>query len=148
MSDKEIDFEKLFTKAKAYAPRKGLNNEDAEEFAQECCIRSHNSREGYIKLDWVYRDFRDYHNADKRILSSSQGQLSSFRTLSLDAPIEREDSDSSKFGDFIPDTRNDFGTREQFIELEFYLREILKSTEESTREWAMSVYMNYLEDIL
>lgn len=127
-----------------FANKKGLNNEDAEEFAQESCIRSFNSKEGRIKFYWVYADFRDYHSADKRLLSSPQGQLSKYRTQSIDAPISNKETSVAKLGDFIADTRSELGDREELGEIEFYIEQILKTTKTKTRKWAISTYKKYL----
>ena len=143
-----IDYEKLFNKAKAYAKSRGINNEDADEFGQECCISSLNSKEGYIKLDWALSNFRQFHKADKRILSSSQGQLSGFRTISADAPIDNSDPNSTKLGDLIADSRDEFGSLEECGEIELFVKEILSWAKPTAEKWAMNTYLKYLGELV
>jgi len=78
--------------------------DDAEDFAQECVIIA-SEKNTYVKLDWCFANYRDKLRADKRLLSSPQGQLSGFRTISFDAPLDSTNEDSAKLGDVIGDTR-------------------------------------------
>lgn len=138
--------QKLWERAHAFAISKGMGDE-AEDFAQECLIKA--AERGQIKLEWVYSGYRQFLRTDKRILSSAQGHLSGFRTISLDAPIDSSDADSAKLGDFIGDSRNDL---ESIGEFEFYeelLEMILSCVSDSdAKSWAKETYLKYLENEL
>lgn len=141
-----MNAEELFKRALNYGKRMGMGD-DAEDFAQECVIKSLDV--GEVRLDYLYRNYVEHQRADKRILSSAQGQLSGYRTVSLDKPLDSEDSDSAKLGDLIADSRDELGTVTEF---EFYgelINGILDQIpNDETREWARKHYFKHLEGIL
>jgi hypothetical protein len=145
----EVDYEKLFARSKAFGQKKGLDEIEAEDFAQECLIRSLKSKEGIIKLEYVFADYRGFHRADKRLLSSPEGQLSAFRTRSLDAPIDSAQDDSAKLGDFIADPRGELDDSGIIGELSELLEALFERVKQKrARRWAYSVYSHWLEDNL
>lgn len=93
-----MDYEKLYKKAKLFGERVGLGSE-AEDFAQEFLIQAF--KHGPIKLKYVFFNYRDRHRTHKRMLSAPQGQFSGARIISLDAPINNQESDSAQFSDVI-----------------------------------------------
>lgn len=97
MNDKQ--YKKLFFKAKSFGFKKGLDENEAEDFAQEACIQA--SRVGAIKLDYIWLNYRDFYRADKRILSGAQGKLSGFRTISTATPLDSTNEDSPELGDTL-----------------------------------------------
>lgn len=141
-----FDYEKLFKSAKYFAKKKGITDEDAEEFAQEYVTKTL-EKQKYIKLEWVYANFRDFARADKRILSSSQGQLSGFRTISTATPLDSSDRDSAKLEDYLGDTRDLLGDSEQRGEIEMMIINIINTCEcEKAKAWALKTYTEWLKE--
>lgn len=137
-----MDYDKLFKRALAYGTKKGLGS-DAEDFAQECLIRAFEV--GPINLEYVFLNYREFHRADKRILSGPEGQLSSFRTVSLDTPVDSENADSAKLSDYIgepgPDVegRGELDLVDRMLELIFS-----RARNKRARAWARDTFMIYL----
>ena len=143
-----MDIEKLWRSAKAFAASQGLGDE-AEDFAQEIVLYAYEKGTDVLRLDWRLADYKSFNRADKRILSSPQGQLSGFRTTSLDAPVDRSNDDSATLNDFIADQKNE---RRDLDEIEFYdelIGEIFGLvTGAEARKWARETYMKYIEENL
>ena len=142
----EIDYDKLYKRAVAYAKKRGIES-DAEDFAQECLIKAFEV--GNINLEYIFLNFRSYHRADKRILGNSNAALGATQQAWLDSSINESDPDSSRLGDLIGDSRNDVGT---ITELESIneLVELVFSTIQSRdiRSWSKRQWLKYIEDNL
>lgn len=142
----EIDYDKLYKRAKSYGEKRGLGDE-SEDFAQECLIKAFEV--GEINLEYVYLNHVGRERADKRILSAPQGQLSAFRTVSLDAPIDSEDSDSARLDSFVGDPRECVESEREFGGVLELARSILGSIRsKEAREWAMKIYSKFLQEHL
>lgn len=142
----EIDYDKLYKRAIAYAKKRGIES-DAEDFAQECLIKAFEV--GNINLEYVFLNFRSFHRANKRILGNSNAALGATQQAWLDSSINESDPDSSRLSDFIGDTRDDVGT---VTELESIneLVELLFSTIQNRdiRSWAKKQWLKFIEDNL
>lgn len=140
----EVDYEKLFKTAKAYGIRMGLGS-DAEDFAQECLIKAFEV--GNIRLEYIYLNYRDHHRADKRILSGPEGSLSSFRTVSLDAPIDSTNENSARLSDVIGVSGDDVESRSDLEFVSELLTAIIKRVKsKSARDWANRTYLEWISD--
>lgn len=140
----ENEFKEISEKAKAFAKVRGFSQQECEDFAQDYII-------GYLqdrtaKLEEFFAEHRRRLRTSEGLAGVSAIKLSAFRTVSLDAPIDRTDSDSAKFGDVIGVFRDDLEHR---TELEFYLDlldEIFAlATDRDAREWAERVFKSKIE---
>lgn len=123
-----------------------MQEQDAEDFAQECAIKSF-EKKLVVNFEYIYLNFRDSFRADKRILSSPQGQLSAFRTISTSTPIDSSNPDSSELGDFIRDQRDLPRESEERSEMLNLIESILKlSKSPETRKWATEIYIEWLKE--
>jgi len=140
----KIDYEKLFKRSKNYAYKKGLQEQDCEDFAQEVLIRQFRCAV-HVKIEYVYLNFRDFSRADKRILSSSCGQLSNFRTVSTSTPLDNSNQNSATLGDLIADPGNLSRSIEEGRDLMAYVNCIFNFIKnEKTKEWAKKEYQRWL----
>ncbi len=96
-----MDYEGFRKDAIAYAKRRNCNQEQAEDFAQEYCIRAFETETEFIRMDWVFIDYlRKSHGrpgtpgGDARLTGKS-------RTISLDAAGESSNADSSLGHEYI-----------------------------------------------
>jgi hypothetical protein len=139
-----MDYEKLWKRARAYGERNGLGS-DAEDFAQECVAKAFEV--GAVSLEYMFLNYRDYHRADKRILSGPTGKLSNFRTVSLDAPIDSSDEDSGKLSDLIGVPGADVDSRGELEFVDGILEQVLsKVRSEPARRWARQTYYQWMID--
>ena len=142
----EIDYDKLYKRAVAYAKKRGIES-DAEDFAQECLIKAF--QVGNINLEYIFLNFRSYHRADKRILGNSNAALGATQQAWLDSSINESDPDSSRLGDLIRDPRNDVGTITE-LESIYELAELVFGAIQNRdiRLWAKRQWLKYIEDNL
>lgn len=137
-----MDYERLFKRAKAFGEKNGLGS-DAEDFAQECLIKAFEV--GAISLEYMFLNYREFHRADKRILSGPTGPISGFRTVSLDAPVDSSDQDSARLGELIGCVDADLGSLGEVSEFEVLLRGIISLVKRrDTRDWALATYREWL----
>lgn len=144
----EINFEKLFKKAKAFGQKQGLDPNEAEDFAQEAVIKSFEIN-GPVNLEYIFLNYRNFHRADKRVLSSPTGKLSQFRTVSIDAPIDNTDENSSKLSDLIGVSGDDVDGRDELRFIEKILQGIFKRIKsKDARKWAEKCYEEFLSELI
>lgn len=132
----DIDFERIITKAKHYLLKRGHSEQESEDFAQECaltafCLGSH------INLEYCYLNYRDKHTANKRVLCS---EFSRF-TTSIDQPLTENGFCLSQV---IPDTGDDLGDREFYVETKRIVESILSRVKnQKARLWALHEYSKW-----
>ena len=139
-----MDLGKLRKKAIYYAQRQGLDPVEAEDFAQNCLIKAWEIN-GPINLEFMFKNYRKFERADKRILSSAQGTLSNYATISLDTPVSQED-DKSRLGDFIACQRDELADRERVDEAWGLVEGVLGLVGDSIREEVFYLYLRYLKE--
>ncbi len=143
-----MDYEALRKKAIAYARSKKFEQEEAEDFAQEVIIKAFEIN-GPVNFEYCFLNYREFHNADKRMLSCAQSQFSAARAISLDAPINSSESDSTQFSDIIGVSGADMEGRSEMRFIEQTVQAILaKVKNERARKWAKKCFEEFLDELI
>ena len=141
----DLDFAQIYSKGLAKAKRLGLNNEEQQDFAQEYALKSFEKGK-YLKLDWFAANYADEFRTDKRKLSHTNKSFGSAVGISLDAPVDDSNADSTRFGDIIGGTFYDIQLNGELSELNWTVNELLRNCSSETREWALKQYGAYIKN--
>lgn len=143
MNAEEIDFNQVYKNGLNAAKRMKLSDEESEEFAQEYSLKTL-ERGQYLRLDYFTSEYSRRMRTNKRILSHSETKFGATRRISLDASIDDSDSNSSKYSDIIGDSCNELGSMREFDELDWTVKELLRSCSSRAREWAIRCYYEFI----
>lgn len=142
----ELDFEGIIKRAKHFIIQRGVNEEEAEDFAQNCAIKAFEIG-GPVNFEYMYLNYREFERADKRILSVPQGSITAFRTISTATPIDSSDSNSPTLDSCIGDSRDELGDREELDGITGLVSQIIcLAKNKLARDWCYKKYKDWLEE--